>query len=156
MQRCGRSVRQCSLACDTQQQHSNMYLAALACCLLGEPDPCGEWSQQTAKCTSATTESKCFFTLNPPRAWRKGHTIHERLLLLLSWCRRISLHTCVGLIKPQPQPRTWRCHFGLQYTPTPTPQNAISCQPHQLTTGLSSGTESDSPNHVRVLLSSTP
>jgi hypothetical protein len=53
VQRCGRSVRQCSLACDTHDMHTSH-------CLLGEPQDPGGWSRETAKYkkASATTRSR--------------------------------------------------------------------------------------------------
>ena len=106
-----------------------MYIAALACCL----EETLEWSLDRQ--VQASTEGQChhrvqvcFFTPNKREAqstapWRKGY------LLCITDCCYCPCgkgeHLCI--LEPQPQPRRSRCHFGLH-------TQAISCQPHQLTT----------------------
>lgn len=61
-------------------QLSKMYLAALACCLLGEPDPGGEWSCQVQEGQRVP----------PPRPRASSHSTHrvrgERGILYTTKC----------------------------------------------------------------------
>jgi hypothetical protein len=158
VQRCGRSVRQCSLSCDSTSQHYLLLLGGL------ETDTTRPWAESGV---SPSTRG----TVRPPSpgvSSRYHHTnvettdraCEERGICYTHSCRRgtvlastVSLHT--------------RAFLDISATASGVAMpflsaaphaiyNAVSSQPHQLTTRLSSWTRIHCQSHVRELLSNTP
>lgn len=121
VQRCGRSVRQCSLSCDTTVPRST------ACCCL-ETDttrPWAEWSSPSTRRRPVHLQVQVLLHATITQTWspqtervKKGAytipSIHTRVVVVQFWQVR---YLCILAPSSTSQPprRASRCHFCLQH-----------------------------------------
>lgn len=159
VQRCGRSVRQCSLSCDTTVPRST------ACCCL-ETDttrPWAEWSSPSTRRRPVHLQVQVLLHATITQTWsRQTERVKKGAYTIPSihaCCRgtilasTVSLHTrafldtsatASGIALPFLSAAPHAIH------------NSVSSQPHQLTTRLSFCTGTSHQSHVCPLLSNTP